>query len=37
VLPKKKQGDSAFYSNLTDGEGNRFGIYELTANATRDT
>jgi len=29
VLPKTKQGDQGFFSNLTDIEGNRFGIYQL--------
>ncbi len=29
VLPKVKQGEMGFFSNLIDVEGNRFGIYEL--------
>jgi len=29
VLPKVKQGEMGFFSNLIDVEGNRFGIYEI--------
>jgi len=33
VLPKTAQGDSGFYINATDPEGNRFGIYQLVQGA----
>jgi predicted enzyme related to lactoylglutathione lyase len=29
VLPKTQQADSGFFANLTDVEGNRFGIYTM--------
>ena len=28
-MPKTKQGDSGWFANLTDVEGNRFGIYSV--------